>query len=143
MGMLDSTLIDVVNVSMEETRKWVESEMNLNRLVACVEIRGITRSEKSRTKCGFSYTTALATGEAESDESFREFLQKQIHSAHFHLLKGENVPMMAWGASPVIIKRVERRDRKNGFDYSIAVGAVGGTRQENNTIVDAIISDIS
>ena len=66
--MLGSTLIDVVNTTMEETRDRIDLEMSLRRSVTCVEILGIARDNHGKMKCGFAYTTMIATGAAESTQ---------------------------------------------------------------------------
>ena len=72
--MLGSTLIDVVNEVLDDTRDRIEDEMCLRRSGACVDVRGIVRDKSGRMKCGFSYSAMIATGEAEKDEEYRTFL---------------------------------------------------------------------
>ena len=140
--MLGSTLIDVVNEVLDDTRDRIEDEMCLRRSVACVDVRGIVRDKSGRMKCGFSYSAMIATGEAEKDEEYRTFLQEHLFSGHKSLLAGKKIPDTGWEASPIILKRIDRKLKGDKSDYSIAIAALGGTREENETIVDAIISGI-
>lgn len=140
--MLGSTLIDVVNEAMSETREWIEAEMNLRRSVACAEVRGIVYDENGKMKCGFSYSTMIATGAAESDEEYCGFLQNQLHDAHLRMNDNEIVPEMSWESSPVVVKHIQCKLGHDKHDYSIAVAALGGTREENETIVNSVINSI-
>ena len=140
--MLGSTLIDVVNTVLEETRNYIYDEMNLRRSVACVEIRGIVRNSRGRMKCGFSYNTMIATGKAEADEEYRSFLQDHLHKGHLDLIAENKIPDISWENSPIILRRIVRRYDRDKYDYSIAVAALGGTREENETIVNTIIDGI-
>lgn len=140
--MLGSTLIDVVNGVLEETSDYINDEMNLRRSVACVEVRGISRGKNGRMKCGFSYSTMIAIGLAESDEAYRSFAQDCLHKAHLHMINGENMPEVSWENSPIVVERTTRSYEHDNYDYSVAVAAVGGTREENETIVHTIINGI-
>ncbi len=140
--MLGSTLIDAVNAAMEETRFHVEQEMNLSRMIACAEVRGIKRDDNNRMKCGFCYATTIATGEAESDEVYRRFLEDHLRSGHSSMLSQESIPETGWEGSPIVMKHIERNYDPDELKYSIAVAALGGTREENTTIVNAILHDI-
>ena len=140
--MLGSTLIDVVNEALQDTRGRIEDEMCLKRSAACVDVRGIVRDKSGRMKCGFSYSAMIATGEAEKDEEYRTFLQEYLFAGHKSLLAEKKIPEVGWEASPIVIKRIDRKLKGDKSEYSIAVAALGGTREENETIVDAIISDI-
>ncbi len=140
--MLGSTLIDAVNEIMEETQRLIEEEMNPDRLAACVEIRGMTRDGKGRMKCGFAYTTMIALGKASSNDMFRDYLQKNLHEAHSHLLIEKGYPQMSWESSPFIYASTKRSYEDENRDYSIAAGAIGGTREENQTVVNTIINSI-
>ena len=140
--MLSSTLIDVVNEAMESVRDHVEQEMNLQRMVACAEVRGISRDSEGRMKCGFCYTMTVATGTAETDEKYRHFAEEHLRVKHHAILTQTRAIDESWGNSPVVVKRIERESKDFNRSYSIAVAALGGTREENTTIVDAIIHDI-
>ncbi|MCR5572362.1 MAG: hypothetical protein K6F57_01125 [Candidatus Saccharibacteria bacterium] len=140
--MLGSTLIDVVNEALQDTRDRIEDEMCLKYSVACVDVRGIVRDKSGRMKCGFSYSATIATGEAERDERYCAFLQEHLFTGHKSLLAEKKIPEVGWEASPIVLKRIDRKLKGDKSEYSIAVAALGGTREENETIVDAVISDI-
>lgn len=140
--MLGSTLIDAVNKIMEETQKLIEDEMNPSQLAACAEVRGITHDDKGRMVCGFLYTTTIAIGKASSNEAFRDYLTSNLHEAHTHLLKDEGFPAISWESSPFIYANTKRSYANENRDYSIAIGAIGGTREENQTVVDTVLNGI-
>ncbi len=140
--MLGSTLIDVVNETMSDTKEWIETEMNLSRAVACAEVKGVVYDEDGCMKCGFLYSTMIATGAAESDEEYCNFLQRQLHDAHLRMNDNETIPEMSWESSPVVMKHIQRNFGHDRHSYSIVVAALGGTREENETIVNSVINSI-
>ena len=93
-------------------------------------------------KSQICYATTIAIGEAESDEVYRRFLEDHLRSGHGSMLSQESIPETGWEGSPIVMKHIERNYDPDTLEYSIAVAALGGTREENTTIVDAILHDI-
>lgn len=150
--MLGSTLINDVNKAMTNTRKvMVAMCNNANRakgpksMIACVEVRDIAREDDGRMKCDCCNMTTIAVGAARYNEEHRRFLEEHVSVGHYNALEQSITPERGWENSSVVmkLKRIESDTKRSGCGYSIAVAALGGTREENTAIVNEIINGIS
>lgn len=138
--MQNSTLISTVYDVMGNVCDYTEQEMNPEWMVACAEV--FSEGANGWTKCYSYHMMTFTLGAADSEE-YRSFLEDYLHRKHCDKLSQRSVSEMSWGNSPIAIRHIKLKLPKSDSEYSIIVGAFGGTREENTTFVSTVLGDIS
>ena len=139
--MLDYTVFEAIRSSVAEARNTLENA-SPKRGAIFVEVKNITRQTSLLPNFdGFEFSELLSFG-AITEEDYCNFLRTHVHTSHQHILDRKPPIKVGWENSPILVAQCELSFDTEPYIYSVIVGVVGGTREENQAALDVAIKGI-
>ena len=137
--MIGAHFEDVANQTLKNAGEYA-STLNMSHYLVCLNVLkppeingGIQELKPAYSKTVASDDTKIIGGLPE----VVQFRTTQKHRNHFYYI-GDRP--MRWGESPLVAKRAEYTEEET--TYSVAVGVIGGTANENASMADKVIDAI-
>ena len=137
--MLDSILIDVVKRSANEARDYAESCMGMTEGGIAVEIICYDKNGDY----DYSLMIDRPFGKARKHREYRDFLMGQVKDAHSRLVGGQKPIPVGWEGSSIVYEYRSLSYDNDGGNFSVIIGAVGGSERQNRRLTEFIANAIS
>ena len=137
--MIGAHFKDVANQTLENVEGYA-SALKMPRYTVCLNVLKPPEINGSIQKLNSVYSKTVASDNTKNSEGFImivQFRTAQKHRNHFYCI-GDRP--MRWGESPLVVKRAEYTEEET--TYSVAVGVIGGTAEENISMADKIFDAI-
>ena len=137
--MIGAHFKDVANQTLKIAGEYA-STLNMSRYIVCLNVLRPPEINGNIQELDSVYSETVASDDTEISMGFLKVVQfrtTQKHRNHFYCI-GDRP--MRWGESPLIVKRTEYTEEET--TYSVAVGVIGGTANENASMADKIIDTI-
>ncbi len=135
MASIGRTLINEIDTSLRKLQIFMTDNLKLDRGVICIEVVWYSYDNSGHMKEGFAYRPIVATGTARDEKRIQDFIIDTVRSAHRRYIETKTeAAEISWETSPAILRYIDHTSKKGKFSYSIVIGVVGGTREQNELI---------
>lgn len=139
--MLDYIVIEAVRDCVAKAKELMEG-YNLSEGIIFAEVKNISRQTSLLPKFdGFEYCELASVG-ATTDEDYCDHIRAGVHKNHLKILDNKPISPFGWGGSSLLVEQCELSFDTEPHNYSIIVGVIGGSEEQNTAVLRKAMDDI-
>ena len=139
--MLDYIVIEAVRDSVAKAKELMEG-YGLSEGIIFAEVKNILKQTSLLPKFdGFEFCELTTVG-ATTDEDYCNCIRAGVHQNHLKVLDNKPVAPLGWGGSSLLVEQCELSFDTEPYNYSIIVGVIGGSKEQNTAVLRRAMDDI-